>query len=230
MLGVYDYTVILTYCSMISGVIGIIVAMTGIGHPFFGTLFLLISGLLDGFDGKVARRKKGRTDFEKKFGVQIDSMADLICFGVLPAAIAISLLRVNGIFTELVRHYDYEGNLWIVILLITIAIFYILAALIRLAYFNATTEERRETAEKTGIEYYSGLPVTSAALVFPLALVVHYCTRADLTIFYFLIMLIMAIMFVWNFKIKKPGKVGFTILILIGIVELVATIMILCYE
>ena len=227
MLGVYDFTVILTYCSMISGVIGIIVAMTGIGHPFLGALFLLVSGLLDGFDGKVARKKKGRTEFEKNFGVQIDSMSDLICFGVLPAAIAMSLLRVTGIFTELKHHKDYEGNLWLLIILVTIAIFYILAALIRLAYFNATTEERRETAEKTGVEYFSGLPVTSAALVFPLTLVVHYYTNADLTLFYFLIMLIMAILFVWNFKIKKPGKVGLAVMVGIGILELIAVIYIL---
>ena len=40
MIGVYDYTVILTYLSMISGVIGIIVSVTGIGHPEIGIFSL----------------------------------------------------------------------------------------------------------------------------------------------------------------------------------------------
>ena len=43
MVGVYDYTVILTYLSTVSGAIGIIITMTGIGHPYGGTLFLMIS-------------------------------------------------------------------------------------------------------------------------------------------------------------------------------------------
>ena len=88
---------------MISGVIGIIVTMTGIGHPYVGTMFLMASGLFDAFDGRVARTKKDRKETEIKFGVQIDSLSDLICFGVLPMAIGVSLLRVSGIFTEIVR-------------------------------------------------------------------------------------------------------------------------------
>ena len=120
MIGVYDYTVILTYLSIISGVVGIIVTMTGIGHPYFGTLFLMVSGILDAFDGRVARTKKNRSDFERKFGVQIDSLSDLICFGVLPAAIGLALLRVSGIFTEIVRRKDYEGSIWMIIILLAI--------------------------------------------------------------------------------------------------------------
>ena len=58
MIGVYDYTVILTYLSTCSGLLGIIFTMTEVGHPYCGTLFLMISGLLDGFDGKVARTKQ----------------------------------------------------------------------------------------------------------------------------------------------------------------------------
>ena len=52
-------------------------------------LCLLISGFLDLFDGMVARTKKDRTDAEKQFGIQIDSLTDVICVGALPALIAI---------------------------------------------------------------------------------------------------------------------------------------------
>ncbi len=230
MIGVYDYTVILTYLSTISGVVGIIVTMTGIGHPYCGTLFLMISGLLDGFDGKVARTKKDRTEMEKEFGIQIDSLSDLICFGVLPASIGIAQLRVSGILTDLGRHAERPEHYSMVLLLISIAAFYVLAALIRLAYFNATSEERAEEAKIKGKSYFTGLPVTTAALIFPLTLVIHWFIRADLTIFYFWLMLIVAILFVANFKVPKPNKRQFAIILAIGFVELIGTLLILFFE
>lgn len=41
MIGVYDYTVILTYLSLISGSLGIFVSLSGLGHPYYGVFFLL---------------------------------------------------------------------------------------------------------------------------------------------------------------------------------------------
>ena len=55
MLGFYDYTVVLTYCSVISAVIGIYVSLSGAGHPYIGVMLLLLCGLFDTFDGRVAR-------------------------------------------------------------------------------------------------------------------------------------------------------------------------------
>ena len=65
MLGFYDYTVVLTYCSVISAVIGIYVSLSGAGHPYIGVMLLLLCGLFDTFDGRVARSKKNRTDADK---------------------------------------------------------------------------------------------------------------------------------------------------------------------
>ena len=90
MIGYYNYTVILTYMSLISSVIGMFFA-AGFGgmspHPEYAIICLMVSGLCDMFDGKVARTKKDRTECEKKFGIQIDSLCDAICFGVLPVVI-----------------------------------------------------------------------------------------------------------------------------------------------
>ena len=55
MLGFYNYTVWLTYGSLVSAVIGIFVSLAGHGHPYIGAIFLLISGLCDAFDGMIAR-------------------------------------------------------------------------------------------------------------------------------------------------------------------------------
>ena len=87
MIGFYDYTVILTYLSLVSASCGIMVALSGSGHPYIGTFFLLFCGLCDAFDGKVARTKKNRSQEERSFGVQIDSLSEVVAFGVLPAAI-----------------------------------------------------------------------------------------------------------------------------------------------
>ena len=62
MIGYYDYTVILTYLSMLSATSGIMLCLNDIGHPYLGMFFLMFCGLCDAFDGKVARTKKNRTE------------------------------------------------------------------------------------------------------------------------------------------------------------------------
>ena len=65
--------------------------LSGAGHPYIGVMLLLLCGLFDTFDGRVARSKKNRTEKEKAFGVQIDSLSDLVAFGVLPVCIGVAL-------------------------------------------------------------------------------------------------------------------------------------------
>ena len=67
MLGVYNYTVILTYIGMLTGVAGIGLALRG-GLPW-ALLCLLLAGLFDMFDGTIASTKKDRTPQERRFGV-----------------------------------------------------------------------------------------------------------------------------------------------------------------
>ena len=105
MIGFYDYTVILTYFSLLSATSGIVVALSGGGHPYYGCLFLLFCGLCDAFDGKVARTKKGRTKMEKDFGIQIDSLSDLVAFGVLPACIGAALMYGGYTLPQLIGDY-----------------------------------------------------------------------------------------------------------------------------
>ena len=230
MIGVYDYTVILTYMSLMAGCTGTIIAMSGFGHPYIGMFLMLFAGLCDGFDGRVARTKKNRSELEKKFGVQIDSFSDLISFGLLPAAIGMSMLRQNtrlSDFHELPESWldpataAAHSDLYRAALII-IALIYILAAMIRLAYFNATEDEREEELRETGVTYFTGLPVTSAAIVFPMVLLLHYIPRFDLSVPYFVVMLVMACLFVGRFKIRKPGRKGVLAMVGIGFLEFLA--------
>ena len=69
--------------NFISGILGIICATEG--NTFYAIILLMFAGLCDMFDGKVARTKKKRTIEERHFGIQLDSLADVVSFGVLPA-------------------------------------------------------------------------------------------------------------------------------------------------
>lgn len=221
MIGFYDYTVILTYLSILSGTAGIILCLNGIGHPYLGMFFLLFSGLCDTFDGKVARMKKDRTAEMKRFGIQIDSLADLIAFGVLPACIGMAMFRsriqlqvFSGPKIALLQNYPiiYQS------VLTTIAILYVLAAMIRLAYFNVM-EESDQNRDKNGEKAYTGLPVTSAALIFPAVMILHILIKADLTLMYLGVMIVVGILFLSKFKLKKPKNAAIAIMIAFGALE-----------
>ena len=141
--GFYNYTVVLTYIGSLAGLLGVCSAVRGDARA--AAICLMASGLCDLFDGTVAQTR-ARTAQEKRFGVQIDSLSDLVSFGVQPAAIGYCI--------------GVRGAQVIVLCC------YVLAALIRLAYYNVTEDELLE--EGSGRDAYEGLPVTTATIMFPL--------------------------------------------------------------
>lgn len=221
MLGFYDYTVVLTYLSAVSACIGIFVSLQGNGHPYMGVFFLMICGLCDAFDGKVARMKKNRTEAQKNFGIQIDSLSDLIAFGALPACIGNAMIRVCPRISEIPRvRIKSTVGAPLTTFLFIILILYVLAALIRLAYFNVMEEERQKT--EGGVrKYYDGLPVTSAALIFPSVMLLQFITVNDITALYFIAIFITGCLFLSKIRIPKPGMRGILIMIGIGAVEFI---------
>lgn len=234
MIGVYDYTVILTYISLLSAGTGIVSSLSGGGHPYVGTFFLLICGLCDSFDGKVARTKKDRSVLERNFGIQIDSLCDIVSFGVLPACMGVATLRRSPMLKELLgvfneNWFDIFMGKWYCVLgrfvLFAILILYILAAMIRLAYFNVTEEERQKT-DGGARTYYTGLPVTSAALVFPTFLLIQHFVPTDISILYFAITVVMGFAFLSKIQVRKPGIRGILIMVGIGAVEFILFVII----
>lgn len=228
MLGFYDYTVVLTYLSMLSAGTGIVVSLSDGGHPYWGIFFLLLCGLFDAFDGKVARTKKNRTAMEKSFGIQIDSLADVIAFGVLPAMIGIALLRTSPALHGAGLFGSHWSAILIKVLLYAILLLYMLAALIRLAYFNVTEEERQKQ-EGGSRKYYTGLPVTSSSLIFPTVLLFRFIFLSfdipiDISIVYVPVALITGLLFLSKIKVPKPGLRGILIMIGIGLAECIALV------
>lgn len=183
LIGFYDYTVILTYMSLFSAVCGMIFA----AKENFGlaVLCLVFSGICDMFDGMVARSKKNRTEDEKAFGIQLDSLCDVISFGFFPAFLC--------------YHMGVNGSIGIVCIFL-----YSLCAVIRLAFFNVIEQKRQQT-EGGCNKTYRGLPVTSAAIILPIV----YPFRSILNANAFVILLhitlsVTAFLFVLDFSVKKP--------------------------
>lgn len=184
LIGFYDYTVILTYVSLMSSVLGITRAI----HADYKTAVfcLALSGICDAFDGRVARTKKNRTDDEKAFGVQLDSLCDVVCFGVFPALICY-LLGVRGVLG------------------VVLVLFYCLCAVIRLGYFNVL-EAKRQAVEEGATKVYHGLPVTSIAFILPLAFWLQFVLPEFVFIVLLhAILLIVGFLFVLDFPLRKPG-------------------------
>ena len=185
MIGFYDYTVILTYISFISAVAGIFSAAEM--QLRWAIFFLAFSGLCDMFDGKIARTKKNRTDDEKAFGIQIDSLCDIVCFGALPIVICYKL-GMDRIYSML------------------ILALYGLAGLIRLGYFNVM-EAKRQAREGGAREYYQGLPITSMAIALPILFVVSPLFpnhTAFVTVLHVAVALV-GFLFIFVFKLRKPS-------------------------
>ncbi len=196
MIGVYDYTVILTYLGFASGVFGIINACNGKIFP--AIICLMFAGLCDMFDGKVARTKKKRTVEEKHFGIQLDSLSDLVCFGVLPAMIGYQL----GI-----------NKCW----MLPLIILFPLAALVRLAWFNVLEITRNSN---TPVKEYTGLPITSSALICPFVFIFKNLLGKYFALTYCLVLLVVGLLFIIKIKIKKPGIKTMILFIIIGVIEI----------
>lgn len=203
MTGFWDYTVILTYISFASAIFGIFGAISD--HVQWAVAFLAFSGLCDMFDGKIARTKKNRTDEEKSFGIQIDSLCDMVAFGILPIVICYKI-GMNHFYS------------------VIILILYGLAGLIRLAYFNVM-EEKRQNETDEARKYYQGLPITSMAIALPILFVFSplFYSHQIFVIALHIVVAIVGILFITKFKLRKPTTAE-VFLIVIAVAAAVAVI------
>lgn len=196
LIGFYNYTVWLTYIGMMSSVIGIGFACGG--RITAAVICLMFSGFCDLFDGMVARTKKDRTDEERRYGIQLDSLSDVVCFGVFPVAIG----------------YNIGATAWWQVAIMAL---FALAGLIRLAYYNVTEETRQQqTTEKR--KHYLGVPITTSALSVPLLFCFRKLLGDCFPLAYTLLLLVNGALFVTPVKVKKPTKVGIAIMLALGVI------------
>ena len=195
-LGYYSYTVILTYIGLLSSVYGMTQAIEG--HFRMAIACLVVSGICDMLDGRVARTKKDRTEDEKKFGIQIDSLCDLVCFCVFPAFLGYGL-GLRG----------FWGT--------SAMCLFVLAGVIRLGFFNVMEEKRQQETTEARKEY-QGLPVTAIAIIFPVVYLMrpYIGTKAYLRTL-IAVMLVVAVLNITNIKVKKLGNKMIVVIIIVAV-------------
>lgn len=200
MVGFYNYTVWLTYVGLVGAVTGIVFASEG--NVSAAVVCLLIAGFCDLFDGTVARTKE-RTEREKGFGIQIDSLSDIVNFGVLPAMI--------GHAVGMTAWYQTA-----------VLCVYVLAALIRLGYYNVTEEELSRSETPVKRTHYEGLPVTTATILFPmLFLVKSHMADSAFAMLYTVWMLLAAAAFLIKFRVRKLKMRGMLLAAAVGAAVLI---------
>lgn len=201
-IGYYSLANALTMFGLLSSVTSCFLAAKG--NFKFAVYMLFLACICDMFDGKIARSTPNRTAQQKFYGVQLDSLCDVISFGVTPCFIAFS--------------FGFDGVVDVIIYCI-----FILCGTIRLAYFNTLANENPGKVCKS----YRGIPIpVSVSMVILLFLLTTFIP-ATATIWIFRIVYVAtAIAFILNIKIKKPnmkqGAIFLGVQIILLIILLVA--------
>ena len=181
-IGKWNKSVILTYIGVLIACFGIYLALAG--APNCACMCLIFSGVCDMFDGAIARSIK-RNEEEKKFGIELDSLADMINFIALPIVI-ILISKQNSIA-----------------LLASFAL--AICGIARLAHFNSVAKEKN-----TKVSHYQGLPVTFSALVFPAVFILAEIFFTDqLGLILAIAAFFVALLNILNFKIPKPRGLAY---------------------
>jgi CDP-diacylglycerol--serine O-phosphatidyltransferase len=168
-----------TALSVFFGVMSIIASSQGKFEKAF--IYILFSLIADGLDGRVARL----TNTTSKFGVEFDSLADIVAFGVAPAMM---------LFFSIGESYGRFGAL--------VSGLFVVFGAIRLARFNVTTATNDP-------RYFIGLPIPTAAVVLSswIMLDIKYNSNFDILILIGAILL--AILMVSNFRYPSFKKIDF---------------------
>ena len=191
-------SVIVTYLGIVFGIISMAFAYTktgiaGVSYLSLTLIFLILAGLCDMFDGKIAR-KLNNTKEEKEFGIQIDSLADTVNFVILPVVLMMSLGMTSPID-------------------ICVYILFTICGISRLAVFNCNANLDEP------VKVYTGLPVTSVAIIYPIWGLLHGIIPDNIyEIISIIITFIIAVLFISKIKIPKFKKLAYIILPIIGLI------------
>ncbi|MFS0574021.1 CDP-diacylglycerol--serine O-phosphatidyltransferase [Sporosarcina sp. 179-K 3D1 HS] len=157
----------ITLTNLSFGIIAIILIVNDLSHK--SLVFIFLAALFDRFDGMAARHFHA----ESQFGKELDSLCDLVSFGIAPAL--------------LIYNLAFSATLWVGI---AVTIFYILAGAVRLARFNVK--------EFDGV--FCGLPITAAGVLLTLSYFIYPYVQDGVLI---LFMLLLSFLMISNVRIAK---------------------------
>jgi CDP-diacylglycerol--serine O-phosphatidyltransferase len=141
----------LTLLNLLAGCIAIIIVFKG-KNEFNAAWLIILASVFDFLDGLAARLLDAKSDF----GKQLDSLADIVSFGVAPSIILFNWLHL--VLIELSRDSTFElisANLPQSLILLC-SLLFVLSGAVRLARFNIL---------KTESNLFRGLPIPAAALI-----------------------------------------------------------------
>jgi len=201
-------------------ILAICAGLTGIRLAFEGryelaVAMVLVAAFLDGIDGRVARLMKATS----KFGAQMDSLADIVNFGVAPALVVY------------VYALDQARSLgWIA------ALIYTIAAGLRLARFNVMSE--RENRAPWQSEYFVGVPAPAGAMLVLLPVYLGFLgLTADRTFAFLssgytvlIAFLLISRLPVWSGKSESRMRRDLVLPAMLGVVIYVAMLMSFTWE
>lgn len=192
LLGMVNAPTLVTMVGLLSALVACQLALRG--QPELALVGLIGAGLCDLFDGWVARRSQLDAR-ARRFGVQIDSLVDMVSFGLTPVLIAFA--------------FGLDGPLGL-----AVGAVYVCAAAQRLAYFNVLVRD-----DDGPVRTYTGLPVTFAALIFPLLLApATLLPRPQLHWLLALMLLAVGALFVAPLRIRKPAGLVYVAMPLLAVV------------
>lgn len=179
---IYILPNLFTAASAFLGVISIISSIHGDFEK--ALIYIILSLLFDGLDGRIARL----TNTTSKFGVEFDSLADLVAFGVAPAVL---------FYTSIGIYYGKFGSL--------VAAFFVVFGAVRLARFNVTTGTYEPSV-------FIGLPIPTAAIVSAIYTYTYlsYDFLRDYGLLFVILQAILGILMVSNIRYPSFKKLNFS--------------------
>ncbi|MBR2157460.1 MAG: CDP-diacylglycerol--serine O-phosphatidyltransferase [Campylobacter sp.] len=177
---IYILPNLFTAASIFFGVISIISTLNG--NFTKAIIFIFLSLVFDGLDGRVARL----TNTASKFGVEFDSLADIIAFGVAPAFL---------FYIVIGNEFGRVGSLLTAI--------YIIFGAIRLARFNVTTGTYDPSV-------FIGLPIPTAAiwLAVMVGVYLEYSFFMNLKVLYLVAVAVISVLMVSNVRFPSFKKIN----------------------
>jgi CDP-diacylglycerol---serine O-phosphatidyltransferase len=158
MLRNYHPADLITLANGAAGTSAILVIMSYLTAPetwrvYLSMALLVIALVFDIADGKIARRR----DEHSPFGQELDSLADIVSFGVAPAAVAYGL-GMRGFFDGVVLVY------------------FVACGISRLARYNVTAGELADDSGK--VKYFEGTPIPSSLILIAILALCTYWGRS----------------------------------------------------
>ena len=138
---------IVTLLSVLCGFSSVVMSLNAAGdnpqsYFLWAAALLVLAGVFDGLDGRIARATNTTTEF----GVQLDSLADVLSFGMAPAILAYRY----GFFTLGIADHRLRAIGW------AASFFFIACGALRLARFNVQVGE-------VDSRFFVGMPIPAAA-------------------------------------------------------------------